>query len=109
MKIIFEDKLHGSSTWEPSTDEFEIDEILQAVKGMLVTHGYHECVVDEAFINMSDEIKAESQKPDYTDIIDPMDPIDKEIYKAVKSIKDNVLRWPSDFDGVHSSRGTSEE
>ena len=109
MKIIFEDKLHGSSTWEPAQEDFEISEILQAIKGMLVSHGYHEYVVDEAFIEMSNEIKSEDQKPDYEDLIDPMDPIDKEIYKAVKSIKDNVLRWPNDFDGVHSSKGLNEE
>ena len=105
MKIIFEDKLHGSSTWEPAQEDFEISEILQAIKGMLVSHGYHEYVVDEAFIEMSDEIKSEDQKPDYEDLIDPMDTIDKEIYKAVKSIKDNVLKWPSDFDGAHHNGG----
>ena len=91
MKITFEDKLHGASTWEPATDEFEIAEILQAVKGMLVTHGYHECVVDEAFIDMSSEIKEEYQEEDDTEVIDPMDPVDREIYKAVKSIKD--IAW----------------
>ena len=105
MKITFEDKLHGASTWEPATDEFEIAEILQAVKGMLVTHGYHECVVDEAFIDMSSEIKEEYQEEDDTEVIDPMDPVDREIYKAVKSIKDNVLKWPSDFDGAHHNGG----
>ena len=105
MKITFEDKLNGASTREPKSDDFEICEVLQAIKGMLVTHGWHEIVVNDAIIEMSKEIKEEYQEEDDSEVIDPMDPVDREIYKAVKSIKDNVLKWPSDFDGAHHNGG----
>ena len=105
MKITFEDKLHGKIAWEPAADDFEISEVLQAIKGLLITFGWHEIVVNDAFVEMSKELEEEYQEEDNSEVIDPMDPVDIEIYKAVKSIKDNVLKWPSDFDGAHHNGG----
>tara|TARA_S200002703_G_scaffold45014_1_gene39404 strand:- start:969 stop:1286 length:318 start_codon:yes stop_codon:yes gene_type:complete len=105
MKITFEDKINGTSTWEPTSDDFEIHEVLQAIKGMLVSHGYHELVVDEAFEGMAQDIKDERQEEDNSAVIDPLE---TELYKACKAIKDNVLNWPNGFPGAHSNKGTNE-
>ena len=115
MKITFEDKLHGTSTWEPSSDSFEICEVLQAVKGLLVAHGYHEWVVNDEFLSIAQDIKDEFREEDTSEVIDPVKPQtwneqwrndpDNELTTMEKLIAekdDNLLNWPTDFDGAHS-------
>ena len=121
MKITFEDKINGISTWEPACDDFEIHEVLQAVKGMLVSHGYHEIVVNDEFLSMAQDIKDEYREEDDSEVIDPVKPRTwDELYKdnpeklttmekLIAQKNDNLLKWPSDFDGAHSSKGSDEE
>ena len=115
MKITFEDKLHGTSTWKPSSDSFEICEVLQAVKGLLVAHGYHEWVVNEEFVSIAQDIKDEYREEDTSEVIDPVKPRTwEELYRdnpeKLKTMEeliaenqdDKLLNWPNDFDGAHS-------
>ena len=122
MKITIEDELHGRVTWEPVTEDFEISEVLQAMKGLLVTFGFHELVVNDAIAEMSEEIEDEYRKEDNTEVIDPVqsryiDPMNprtwEELYRdnpeKVKTMEeliaekdDKLLNWPNDFDGAHS-------
>lgn len=114
MKITFEDKLHGTSTWEAGCEGFEICEVLQAVKGLLVSHGYHEWVVNEEFVSIAQDIKDEYREEDTSEVIDPINPRTwDELYRdnpeKVKTMAeliaekdDKLLNWPNDFDGAHS-------
>ena len=114
MKITIEDELHGRVTWEPVTEDFEISEVLQAMKGLLVTFGFHELVVNDAIAEMSEEIEDEYRKEDNTEVIDPIKRRTwEELYRdnpeKVKTMEDlitekddKLLNWPNDFDGAHS-------
>ena len=124
MKITFEDKLHGTSTWEAGHEGFEICEVLQAVKGLLVSHGYHEWVVNEEFVRIAQDIKDEYHEEDTSEVIDPVqgryiDPVNQQTWneqwrndhdklttmeKLIAEKDDNLLKWPNDFDGVHSTK-----
>ena len=118
MKITFEDKINGISTWEPACDDFEIHEILQAVKGMLVSHGYHEIVVNDEFLSIAQDITDEFREEDNSVVIDPVNPRTwEELYRDNPEhaktmddmLNDKLLKWPSDFDGAHSSKESDEE
>lgn len=115
MKITFEDKLHGTSTWKPSSDSFEICEVLQAVKGLLVAHGYHEWVVNEEFVSIAQDIKDEYREEDTSEVIDPVRKPQtwEELYRdnpeklttmeeLIAQKDDKLLNWPNDFDGAHT-------
>jgi len=114
MKITFEDKLHGTSTWEPSYDGFEIHEVLQAIKGLLITHGYHELVVNDEFLNIAKTVDSrEPTKPwveTYTTDPEKLKTEKLKIVQDLISKPDNISRkWPNDFDGAHSKGGVGEE
>ena len=115
MKITFEDKLHGKVTWEPAPSDFEISEILQAIKGLLVAFGFHEFVVNDAIAEMSEEIKDEYREEDTSEVIDPVRKPQtwEELYrdnpenlttmeKLIAQKDDKLLNWPNDFDGAHT-------
>jgi hypothetical protein len=113
MKITFEDKINGTSTWEPTSSDFEIHDALQAIKGMLISHGWHEWVVNEEFLSISQDIKDEYRADDNNEIIDPLhrDPQTwEELYKDNpenirhhNNMTDNIVRnvWPENNKPTH--------